>query len=267
MRKIFALLFYIWKYIIIYMITQIVVNIISIQIFEEYINLEEIDNLVVKYSFKMIPLVVIITFMIYFILFKFKGENLIYYCDLYNKPNKKYILPVFFLIFGFSLIVTSFGQLIGKGNTKVVTNPMELLVLLIFIPIFEEILFRGIIFNKLRENINLISAIIIQALTFGFLHGGSFQSIYTVILGIILAIIYAYSDCIWITILTHSVFNVLGLIIMPIILEFSKKIITKHILVYSILGIIILFLSFRDFFRTRRKTKTYNKFFIKLKNQ
>lgn len=264
MKKIFGLLFYIWGYMIIYTIMQIIINMIAIGTFEKNINLEEIDNLVVKYSFKMIPLVVIITFIIYFILFKIKGENLIYYCDLYNKPNKKYILPVTFSILGFSLIVTSVGQFIEKGNTKIETNPMEIVILLIFIPIFEEILFRGIIFNKLRENINLISAIIIQALTFGFLHGGSFQTIYTVILGIILAVVYTFSDSIWVSILTHSIFNTLGLVIMPLTLKFSKNILKVCLPIYIILGFVILLVSFRHFIKATKKIKPYNKFFIKL---
>ncbi|WP_422678940.1 lysostaphin resistance A-like protein, partial [Clostridium tarantellae] len=62
--------------------------------------------------------------------------------------------------------------------------------LIILAPFVEEILFRGIIFKRLRQSINIYIAIIIQAILFALLHPGLLHSILTMIFGILLAFIY-----------------------------------------------------------------------------
>ena len=58
-------------------------------------------------------------------------------------------------------------------------------------------------------------AVLVQALIFGIMHLNLVQSIYTFILGIVLALIYMYSDSILGNITVHIIFNLLGILIVP----------------------------------------------------
>lgn len=65
--------------------------------------------------------------------------------------------------------------------------PLLLLSVGIIVPIFEEILFRGIVLNILRRAFTLRTAVIIQALAFGIVHLNVVQSTYAAVLGFLLA--------------------------------------------------------------------------------
>ncbi|MCY6370870.1 CPBP family intramembrane glutamic endopeptidase [Clostridium ganghwense] len=273
MKKFLYLVFYILKYLFIYILVQSLVTIITIFIMEKEIGLEGVDDLIIKYGFSTLPIAIIITFIGYYLLFKLDNEDLIKYCD-FNKFKNQYILPIILISISFSLMTSCiaksdvnilhiYGEILGSyfnGGNSI----SELICLLIFVPIFEEVLFRGIIYNKLRENIDLVSAIIVQASIFGIFHGNAFQTVYTGILGIILAIIYTWSDSIWAAILTHGVFNISGLIIVPGIINISKGVIPCYIPMYIVIGLIILIISFRYFYRITRPIKPFNSFFIEL---
>ena len=91
----------------------------------------------------------------------------------------------------------------------------QLIITIVLIPIYEEIFYRGIIFGYLRKNFNIIVAIVVQALVFGVMHLNLVQGIYTFILGIVLALIYMYSESILGNITVHIIFNLLGILIIP----------------------------------------------------
>ncbi|WMJ80870.1 CPBP family intramembrane glutamic endopeptidase [Clostridium sp. MB40-C1] len=264
MKKFLYLVLYILEYIVIYFLVQTVVNVFIIWSMRKDVGIQNIDKMVSNCSFKVLPLVILMTFGIYYLLFKLKGENLIKYCDFNNKLKKKYIMSIVLLTIGFSLVVASMAELGGDIYNIRKDSFLELIALLIFIPVFEEILFRGIIFNKFRENIDLFSAVIIQAVIFGGFHGAIFQIVYTSILGIITALIYTWSDSIWAAILTHGIFNICGLIILPSALNISKNIMRFSVPIYGVAGALILLFSFRKFYRITRPRKPFNSFFTEL---
>ncbi|KPU27565.1 hypothetical protein TR13x_03230 [Caloranaerobacter sp. TR13] len=82
-----------------------------------------------------------------------------------------------------------------------------LLIIGILVPIFEEILYRGLIYKRLAEDINIWAAIIIQAILFGLTHFNLIQGLYTFVLGIILALTYHWVKSIWAPIIIHITFN------------------------------------------------------------
>ena len=94
-------------------------------------------------------------------------------------------------------------------------SALQLIITIALIPIYEEIFYRGIIFEYLRKNFNIIVAIVVQALVFGVMHLNLVQGIYTFILGIVLALIYMYSESILGNITVHIIFNLLGILIIP----------------------------------------------------
>jgi hypothetical protein len=78
-------------------------------------------------------------------------------------------------------------------------------------PIIEEVIFRGIVLERLRKiKMNIWAALVIQALIFAAFHIGGVQMTYTFFLGIILGLVYLWSGSVWAAIIVHFVFNVMS---------------------------------------------------------
>lgn len=109
---------------------------------------------------------------------------------------------------------------------------IQLIITIVLIPIYEEIFYRGIIFGYLRKNFNIVLAILFQSLIFGLMHLNLVQGIYTFILGIVLALVYIYTDSILGNITIHIIFNLLGLLVIP-----------KLLMKFPILSIVLLIIG------------------------
>lgn len=87
-----------------------------------------------------------------------------------------------------------------------ITSPALMVTIIcagIIIPIVEEFVFRGLVFNRIKFQYNFVSAMIISALAFGIFHGNIVQGIYATILGVFLAYVYNKTKSIFIPILIH----------------------------------------------------------------
>ena len=80
-------------------------------------------------------------------------------------------------------------------------------------PIFEEILFRGLIFGELRKITPVKIALVIQALLFGAYHLNLVQGVYAFLLGLLIGYVYYRSNSIIAPILMHVSINSLSVII------------------------------------------------------
>lgn len=83
----------------------------------------------------------------------------------------------------------------------------------IWIPIVEELLFRGILFRVLRKWIAFPWAMLISAVVFGAYHGNIVQFVYATICGMLLAYLYEKYDFIFATILSHMSMNIFSIIL------------------------------------------------------
>lgn len=81
----------------------------------------------------------------------------------------------------------------------------------ILAPISEEILFRGLVFERLRKIYTLPWAIVLSGLIFGIYHMNILQGINTFIMGSVLAYVYYYRRNIMDSILIHIVNNFFAL--------------------------------------------------------
>ena len=82
------------------------------------------------------------------------------------------------------------------------------LCVIIFAPIGEEVLFRGVIYTGLKSRMKIGYAIILQAFLFDLIHGNFLQGSYAFIIGIILALILEYTENIFVNFLCHITFNI-----------------------------------------------------------
>ena len=80
----------------------------------------------------------------------------------------------------------------------------------IFIPVIEELLFRGIILGEFLSTMKADIAVILTALIFGMMHMQPVQIVYAIACGLILGYVYLYSNSIFLSILIHILLNLLG---------------------------------------------------------
>ncbi len=73
---------------------------------------------------------------------------------------------------------------------------LQVLLLAILPAIFEELVFRGIIYNGLRQKFSAVASIIISASFFMLIHLSIYKSFYQIILGIVLALLVYYTGSI-----------------------------------------------------------------------
>lgn len=92
-------------------------------------------------------------------------------------------------------------------------QPVGLMILVVGIigPICEELMFRGIVFHKLKDWVKPQAAIAISALLFGIYHGNVVQFFYATCMGVMLAIIYDKTGTLWISIVAHIAANLWSL--------------------------------------------------------
>ena len=85
----------------------------------------------------------------------------------------------------------------------------ELLKFLVFYPVGEELLLRGLILHFLKKKTKYAN--LIQAIIFGILHLNPIKFIYTTISGIFFGNVRLKPNPIWWIILLHSVFNLVSI--------------------------------------------------------
>ncbi|MCC7381825.1 MAG: CPBP family intramembrane metalloprotease [Deltaproteobacteria bacterium] len=94
--------------------------------------------------------------------------------------------------------------------------PWPLLLLgVALVPAFaEELVFRGALFGLLRARIGAASAIVLQAILFGLLHGSAYRFLPTAVLGLLLGLLRERSGALWLPMLAHALSN--GLVVLVV---------------------------------------------------
>ena len=149
--------------------------------------------------------------------------------------KSKLKISEFLALFLISQVAILGGSIIGetvndfftmfKGET--VTNPLDSMIsgspvwvvltfTVILAPIFEELIFRKLIIDRLaRFGTGL--AITVSAIAFGLFHSNFYQLFYAVALGFILGYMYAKTRDIKYSVILHAIINFLGSVVAMLI--------------------------------------------------
>lgn len=121
---------------------------------------------------------------------------------------------------------------IGKSSVW-----MQLLVLGILTPILEELLFRGVIYKRLKMYYEVTVAAYIAAIIFAIAHFNLIQGIYAFIVGIVLMYVYEKSGNLVAPIVMHGVANIVTVImgVNPI-----SRFIDSHIVVRILVSVAMI---------------------------
>lgn len=88
----------------------------------------------------------------------------------------------------------------------------EILGPCIFVPILEEYVFRGLVYQRLREWLGIFWAVLISAVIFGMMHMNIVQFVYAGILGIFLALCAERTKHLYGAVLAHMAANTISVI-------------------------------------------------------
>ncbi len=87
---------------------------------------------------------------------------------------------------------------------------LSFLSVVIVAPICEELMFRGLIYTRMRVLLKAPYAILISGLVFGFFHGNALQFLYGFALGLLLAYVMEAYRSIWAPIMVHLAANLIS---------------------------------------------------------
>lgn len=94
----------------------------------------------------------------------------------------------------------------------------------IVVPFAEELFFRGVLYTWMRERWGVWIGIIASSLIFGIVHVEISVAIPAFVLGIILALVYEYSQSLWTSFLIHAVNNSVKIILLYTLLALDLPI-------------------------------------------
>ncbi|MFA0816212.1 MAG: lysostaphin resistance A-like protein [Anaerofustis sp.] len=160
------------------------------------------------------------------------------------------IIQILYSIFGNTALFSSY------------TDTMELLLqdkfwinLLsvgILAPISEELLFRGLIFNRMRYYMHENYAIVFSSLVFALMHAPTvIQIIYAFLLGCVLSYAYSKFENILVPILIHMVFNLSNFPFMTNALKNFPSTVAQSLLYYG-LGVVLCAVGLRMLIKKRK---------------
>ncbi len=110
------------------------------------------------------------------------------------------------------LISLSLGYQEANAGFYGSTLAMELISSALFTPILEELVFRGIIFGRLKTVIPKYMAVFVSALVFAAVHYNIVQFIYALLLGIVLALVMEKAGNVYVAVVGHITANFIAVV-------------------------------------------------------
>lgn len=224
-------------------------------------NAESMQKSLMSNIYLVTTIAAVITLGIFFLVLRNKEQNLLQRCNFKKISGcdigKIILMAISITMFSCSVVYLTASKFesydkVSESLSSAHGSILAMVSVVILIPMFEEILFRGLIFNELRKNINIYVAIIIQAIIFAVFHGNLLQGIYTFILGVILSLLYMWTKSLWANILCHIVYNLFGTIIVPVLLYFTHSFVYG----YMAIGLIGTSIVLINMFKKHKKSVT-----------
>ena len=267
-----------WFLFILYILVFFMLSYVGKFLFKNFYNYYYI--LFVKYN-GIFGILLFLLFIIIFYLFYSKDLKIIF---TYKKLNFSFVVKgliylssimmiyyIIYFIFDNSFLFNFFKYfndvLTGKKNITIYDilileklqrprfEPFMLIATVIISPIFEEILYRGLLYNKLKEISNVFIAVFISSILFAFLHipgyGFNIKMFSLVLDGILLTYCYEKTDNIYVPILVHSINNFFIFLFKYVYFYFL-------IVIYFIIFIIGIIIAIQEIKKHLKARKTFN---------
>lgn len=191
----------------------------------------------------------ILTLIIYFIIEKVKKSSLAKETDMKKVSGKQLVLSVigglgamFFMNFILSFLPIP-EELLGSlssGMSNLTSYPFwqAILANALFVPIIEEVIFRGYIFSRLEKAMPAIVAALISSAAFGIVHGGLVWAVWAFVVGMFICVVRIKSGSIIPGIIIHVILNTFAMIVsyFPVL----EKLTTGGMIALTVAGGIVM---------------------------
>lgn len=140
---------------------------------------------------------------------------------LANKEYIKIIITSIFMAVVLNLIMFLFNKLIPFTNRYDSSSTKFYMIIStgIIVPILEEYIFRGMVFNELKTFNTKKIALILTTILFALMHTEISQIIYALIIGSYLIYLYTKTNDIKVSIMAHIAINTSTIIFLPFIMS------------------------------------------------
>ena len=118
------------------------------------------------------------------------------------------------LIFAVGVVLEPLLTLLPELSLNVGRGFWTILSLVVFAPVFEELICRGVVLSSLRARYGVVTAWLVSSLFFGVLHGQPAQVIGASVIGMILGYVYLATDSMWSVMILHALNNAVAYLAM-----------------------------------------------------
>ncbi|KEH99932.1 CPBP family intramembrane metalloprotease (plasmid) [Clostridium botulinum] len=196
---------------------------------------------------------------IFFLLLKKEGNSPIKFLKIHKV---KFNITIVILMLAITNTIFQLGanEFLQKFIMTRIYNHTQLywgsiIHLIVLAPLCEEILFRGIIFTKLKNVMPVFLAIIIQGIIFGRFHGALSTHILQTFSGIIFALVYNYTNNLTANILFHSFDNLLLVILNMLPFDFNVNPAICIIISFLCLLVIIMLIKHHNLLYNSKRVR------------
>mgnify|MGYP003292098978 CR=1 FL=1 len=116
-------------------------------------------------------------------------------------------MPLVTVINAISMLFVDNTVAVMSSEILALPFPAAFILIAMFGPFSEELVFRGVIYHGYRKDGNALGAVLLSALTFGFMHMNFNQAGYAFVIGIALAFLMIATNSIWSAIIVHVIIN------------------------------------------------------------
>ena len=187
----------------------------------------------------------VLALVIYWIRFAVRKKSFLKEVELKKVPVKN-LLPVIILApcanVVLSMAMSYFPWPQGwmeayMENSSIIDGSlMSWLTAVVMAPLLEEIVFRGLVYTRLKKGMPAIAAAIVASLAFGLCHSGIIWVIYATALGLVMTWIFEKYQSLVANILFHLFFNLMGQILSMI--PENMEIVVWILAVAGVVGIV-----------------------------
>ena len=162
----------------------------------------------------------IVVLLLFGLVFLIRKKNLLKEVMIRPIPAKG-ILPVAVLAVCFNVITSVIISLIPWPEAwmdSYITNSsaidgslMAWITAVLMAPVLEEIVFRGLMYTRLKKGLPIIAAAVITSLVFGTVHGTVIWAIYTFVFSMVLIWVFERFQSLTACIVLHMAYNLAGM--------------------------------------------------------
>ena len=111
------------------------------------------------------------------------------------------------------IVLIHFPEMWVEQNTESVSSVQDGNLVIVLLatglmgPLIEELIFRGIMFDRVKRGWGIVLATILSALLFGLVHGNPLQGLYAAVCGLVLALVYNFTFSFWCAVIAHGAYN------------------------------------------------------------